>query len=117
MKKGISSMRQLLAVMVTGVVLALGGVAAAQPANAAGDERTAYYNACVHQSGNTHLCGCLADLAMGSDAQLRADMILSMSNPGKYRATRAPHIPNAGPEMQAWEQFDVAGNKKCGMDI
>lgn len=110
-------MRQLLAVAVTGVVLAMGAVAAAQPASAASDERTAYYNACVHQSGNTHLCGCLADIAMSADPQLRADMIMSMANPNKYRATRAAHIPNNGPEMQAWEAFDVQGHQKCGMDI
>jgi hypothetical protein len=48
---------------------------------------------------------------------LRADMILSMSSPERYRATRAPHIPNNGPEMLAWEKFDVAGQQKCGMDI
>ena len=108
-------MRRLVAVAFTCVVLAAGS--AAPPVAAAADEHAAYYNACVHQSGNTHLCGCLADIAMTIDPQLRADMILSMANPDKYRATRAPHVPNNGPEMQAWEQFDVAGNKKCGMDI
>lgn len=108
-------MARLLAMALTGVVLAMGSTP--PPVLAAADEHAAYYNACVHQSGNTHLCGCLADIAMTIDPQLRADMILSMANPDKYRATRAAHIPNNGPEMQAWERFDVAGNKKCGMDI
>ena len=58
-----------------------------------------------------------ASLVLQADPQLRSDMIMSMAEPGKYRATRAPHVPNAGPEMQAWEKFDVDGNKKCGMDI
>jgi hypothetical protein len=93
----------------------LAGWGAAAPAQA--DEHAAYYTACVKQSSNTKLCGCLADLAMQADPQLRSDMILSMSNPGKYRATRAAHIPNNGPEMLAWEKFDVAGHSKCGMDI
>ena len=97
------------------VGLLAGGFGTILPAQA--DEHAVYYGACVKQSGNTHLCACLADLAMVADPQLRADMIMSMSNPGKYRATRAPHVPNNGPEMQAWEKFDVDGNKKCGMDI
>jgi hypothetical protein len=110
-------MRQLLAVAFgLGTVLAGWGIAA--PASAAGDQRSAYDSACVRQTGgNTKLCGCLADLAMTADPQLRADMILSMASPDKYRTTRAPHVPNNGPEMQAWEKFDVAGHTKCGMDI
>jgi len=106
----------VLAVLATSA----GPVMAAKPAMmsaAPAGDRTTYYNACVHQSGNTKLCGCLADLAMTADPQLRADMIMSMANPDKYRSTRAPHVPNNGPEMQAWEKFDVAGNKQCGMDI
>ncbi len=108
--------RQLPALAFAAATL-LAGSGVSAPARAAADQRAVYYGACVHQSGNTKLCGCLADLAMAADPQLRADMILSMSNPGKYRSTRAPHVPNGGPEMQAWEKFDVDGNKKCGMDI
>jgi hypothetical protein len=91
------------------------GWGAAAPVRA--DDHAAYYGACVRQSGNKTLCTCLSDLAMHIDPQLRADMILSMSSPERYRATRAPHIPNNGPEMLAWEKFDVAGQQKCGMDI
>jgi hypothetical protein len=91
------------------------GWGAAAPARA--DDHAAYYSACVRQSGNKALCTCLADLAMHIDPQLRSDMILSMASPERYRATRAPHVPNNGPEMLAWEKFDVAGQQKCGMDI
>jgi hypothetical protein len=107
-------MRHAVAIAMAAATL-LTGWGMSAPARA--DDRTVYYNACVHQSGNKTLCGCLADLAMTADPQLRADMILSMTNPDKYRSTRAPHVPNSGKEMGQWEQFDVAGNKKCGMDI
>jgi hypothetical protein len=109
------SMRQAVAAILAAATLLVGWGAAA-PAQA--DDRASYNIACLHQTdGNTKLCGCLADLAMSADPQLRADMILSMSNPNKYRATRAPHIPNNGKEMGLWEAFDVAGHKQCGMDI
>jgi len=109
------SMRHVVAAALAAATLLLGWGATA-PAQA--DDRSAYNTACVRQTdGNTKLCGCLADLAMSADPQLRADMIMSMSNPNKYRATRAPHIPNSGKEMGLWEAFDVAGHKQCGMDI
>jgi hypothetical protein len=91
------------------------GWGAAAPARA--DDHAAYYGACVKQSGNKALCACLAELAMSIDPQLRSDMTLSMASPERYRATRASHIPNNGPEMLTWEKFDVAGHQKCGMDI
>jgi hypothetical protein len=112
MQKSRSGLGLMLALAASSLLVGWGTVAPAQA-----DDHTAYYSACVKQSSNKPLCGCLADLAMTADPQLRADMIMSMANPGKYRATRAPHVPNAGPEMQAWEKFDVAGHGKCGMDI
>jgi hypothetical protein len=102
----------MLGLAATSLLLGWGATA---PARA--DDHAAYYGACVRQSGNKALCTCLAGLAMHIDPQLRSDMILSMSSPERYRATRAPHIPNNGPEMLAWEKFDVAGHQKCGMDI
>jgi hypothetical protein len=108
-------MRQLLAAAMATATL-LTGFGLAAPARA--DDHAVYYSACVKQtSGNIKMCGCLATLAMAADPQLRADMILSMTNPEKYRTTRAPHVPNNGPEMGKWEQFDVDAQKKCGMDI
>jgi glycerol dehydrogenase-like iron-containing ADH family enzyme len=110
-----SGMRQIVVAVIAASTLT-GGFGFALPAFA--DDHAVYYGACVKQTGgNKTMCGCLANLAMAADPQLRADMIMSMAEPGKYRATRAPHVPNAGPEMQAWEKFDVDGNKKCGMDI
>ena len=108
-----SKMGPGLAMLVASSLLV--GWGAAAPARA--DDHTAYYNACVKQSSNKVLCGCLANLAMQADPQLRSDMIMSMASPGRYRTTRAPHVPNNGPEMQALEKFDVAGHEKCGMDI
>lgn len=115
--KGREMLKSRMGLGLAGLMAAtlLGGWGAVVPAQA--DEHAAYYDACVRQSSNKPLCSCLANLAMQADPQLRSDMILSMSNPGKYRATRAPHVPNNGPEMQAWEKFDVAGHSKCGMDI
>ena len=107
-------MRQFLAAGLAVVTLA-SGWGMAVPAQA--DDHATYYNACVKTSGNKTLCACLADQAMSADPQLRADMILSMSDPNAYRTKRAPHVPNNGPEMQKWEAFDVMAHHKCGMDI
>lgn len=91
--------------------------AASQPAAAAADDRAAYYNACVRVSpALTRACACRADAAMSlASPELRADIILSMSNPDAYTArARAGKVP---PDIiHQWEKFSAASAGRCGVD-
>lgn len=90
---------------------------AAKPATtsaAPAGEQAAYYNACIGVSPALKTqCACRAQAAMKYSPQLRADIILSMSNPARY-AAKAKSIPHS--EIAEWEQFSADSAKQCGID-
>jgi hypothetical protein len=107
-------MRQLLAAGFAAATLiaAWGG-----PASAATDDRTAYYDACVKVSpGLKAACACRADAAMTlASPELRADIILSMSNASAYAArARAGKVSPA--IIHQWETFSAESARTCGID-
>jgi|GEM_PF-5127458 len=117
-------MRQRLAITMAAAMLVagLGGSApafarmAAAPAFAPGTdaEQAAYYNACVRVSPDLKAgCACRAKAAMKYSPQLRADIILSMSNPDKFRA-RSLKISHD--EHTEWAVFSGDSAKQCGID-
>jgi len=108
-------MRQVLGA-VFGLAVLAGGFGVAAPASAAVDEHAAYYNACVKVSpGLKAACACRADAAMKASPELRADIILSMSNPGAYAAkARAGKVPAA--IIHQWEQFSADSARQCHVD-
>lgn len=100
--------------------LLLGGPAGALAARpsmmsaAPAGEQAAYYNACVRVSPALKTqCACRAQAAMKYSPQLRADIILSMTNTAKY-AARARSIPHS--EIAEWETFSADSAKQCGID-
>lgn len=100
------------------LVLLAGGLAAPLPALAAGGASQAaqFRAACIHVSPDKPaMCACLASFVMSVDPQLRADIILSMANPAKYRAkAEAGKISHA--EMNRWIQYNGASGRKCHVD-
>ena len=104
-------MRHVLAAAMAISVLVCGAMAA--PAQAADDQNT-YYNACVRISPAMKTsCACRAQAAMKYSSQLRADIILSMTNPGKY-AAKARQVSHA--EIEEWEHFSGDTAKQCRID-
>jgi hypothetical protein len=117
-------MRHVLATaMAVGMLAAgLGGVAPASakmtlsPSFAPGtaEEQAAYYNACIKVSPALKTsCACRAKAAMKYSPQLRADIILSMSNPDKFRA-RSLKISHE--EHTEWAVFSGDTARQCGID-
>jgi hypothetical protein len=108
-------MRQVLAAAFASATL-LVGWGAIGPAQAATDDRAAYYNACVKISpALKSACACRADAAMKASPELRGDIILSMSNPNAYAAkARAGKVSND--IIHQWEEFSGDSAKQCGVD-
>lgn len=114
-------MRQVFVAAMAAVVLAggLGGaVQAAKPAAAFApgtpQEQAAYYNACVKVSpALKDGCACRAQAAMKYSPQLRADIVLSMSNASKFRA-RSMQISHD--EHDEWAVFSGDTAKQCHID-
>jgi hypothetical protein len=115
-------MRQVWAVAMAAAMLA-GGLGAGAPAQAAAkasfppgtaQEQTAYYNACVRVSPALKAgCACRAQAAMKYSPQLRADIILSMSNASKFRV-RSEKISHD--EHDEWAIFSGDTAKQCHID-
>jgi hypothetical protein len=108
-------MRQVLGA-VFGLAVLAGGLGVAGPAMAAADEHAAYYNACIRVSPALKAaCACRADAAMKVGAELRADIILSMSNPGAYAAKARSGKVSAN-IIHQWEQFSADSARQCHVD-
>ena len=113
-------MRQVLVAAAAALVLA-GGFAPALAATKAAafapgtpQEQAAYYNACIKVSpALKDGCACRAQAAMKYSPQLRADIILSMSNAGKFRA-RSMQISHD--EHDEWAVFSADTAKQCHID-
>lgn len=112
-------MRQVLLAAVAAAAL-FGGAAGVQAATAPSfapgtpQEQAEYYNACIKVAPQLKSgCACRAAAAMKYSPQLRADIILSMSNPAKY-AARAKSVSHN--EMYEWETFSADTAKQCGID-
>ena len=115
-----NEMRQVLAAALAVGMLVSGWAgaaeAAAKPSFAPGtsQEQAAYYNACIKVSpALTTGCACRAQAAMKYSPQLRADIILSMSNPGKFQA-RSAKITHE--EHIEWAVFSGDTAKQCHID-
>lgn len=118
-------MRQVLATAMAVAMLAAAGLGGATPASArmaaapafapgSPREQAAYYNACIKVSPALKTgCACRAKAAMKYSPQLRADIILSMSNPEKFRA-RSLKITHD--EHTEWAVFSGDTAKQCGID-
>ncbi|MEO8883678.1 MAG: hypothetical protein ABI377_09760 [Devosia sp.] len=97
-----------------GVAPALAATKAAAFAPGTPQEQAAYYNACVKVSpALKDGCACRAQAAMKYSPQLRADIILSMSNAGKFRA-RSMQISHD--EHDEWAVFSGDTAKQCHID-
>jgi len=115
MMRGVTMRRALVAA--TAAMLMAGAAEAAKPpAYPPGTpaEQAAYVAACVKVSPTLKTqCTCRAAAAMKYSPQLRADIMLSMSNPTKY-AARSRSIPHS--EIVEWETFSADSAKQCGID-
>ena len=97
-----------------GVAPALAATKAASFAPGTPQEQAAYYNACVKVSpALKDGCACRAQAAMKYSPLLRADIILSMSNAGKFRA-RSMQISHD--EHDEWAVFSADTAKQCHID-
>jgi hypothetical protein len=116
------TMRQVWTAALAGAVLVIGfGLTApawaAKPAAFApgtAQEQQAYYNACVKVSPALKAgCACRAQAAMKYSPQLRADIILSMSSPEKFRI-RSEKISHE--EHSEWAVFSGDTARLCHID-
>ena len=116
-----SAMRAVLGLGMAGLVL-VGGWGVTAPVQAAAaafspgttQEQATYYNACIKVSPALKSSGaCRAQAAMKYSPQLRADLILSMSNDSKFRA-RSAKITHE--EHVEWAVFSGDTAKQCHID-